>query len=67
MNEVSGASKIELFSDPLAADITASGKSPSDSHESALIATLPPGSYTAIVGGKNNTSGVALVEAYNLE
>lgn len=40
---------------------------PSDSRESALHATLPPGSYTAIVRGKSGATGVALVEAYNLQ
>jgi hypothetical protein len=32
----------------------------------AIVATLDPGAYTAIVKGKNNTSGVALVEVYDL-
>lgn len=40
---------------------------PSDDHESAIIATLQPGSYTAIVRGANDSSGIALVEVYNLE
>jgi hypothetical protein len=31
------------------------------------LATLQPGNYTAIVRGKNNTTGVALVEVYNLD
>jgi hypothetical protein len=35
--------------------------------ESALIATLAGGNYTAIVRGKNNTTGVGLVEVYNLQ
>jgi sugar lactone lactonase YvrE len=40
---------------------------PSDLSESALVGTLPPGNYTAIVRGKDNTmTGVALVEAYML-
>ena len=34
--------------------------------ESAIVATLDPGSYTAIVRGNGNTSGVALVEVYDL-
>jgi hypothetical protein len=34
--------------------------------ESALIATLPPGNYTAIVSGVNNTTGIALAEVYDL-
>ena len=40
---------------------------PGDDGESAIIATLAPGSYTAIVRGKNDSTGVALVEIYNLE
>ncbi len=44
-----------------------SGHAPSRASESAIIATLPPGNYTAIVRGKNNTTGVALVEVYDLQ
>jgi hypothetical protein len=47
-------------------DIQNSGYAPSDARESAIIATLPPGNYTAIVRGVNNTTGVALVEVYDL-
>ena len=39
---------------------------PTDPRESAIVATLNPGNYTAIVRGKNNATGVALVEAYVL-
>ena len=34
--------------------------------ETAIIANLPPGNYTAIVRGVNNAVGVALVEVYSL-
>ena len=44
-----------------------SGHAPTDSSESAIIATLPPGNYTAIVRGMNNTTGNALVEVYDLQ
>lgn len=37
-----------------------------DPAESYLTATLPPGSYTTVVEGVNGTSGVALVEAYDV-
>jgi plastocyanin len=47
-------------------EITATGAAPSDEHESAMVATLSPAGYTAIVRGVNSTSGVALVEAYQL-
>ncbi len=47
--------------------ITASGLAPSDPHESAIIATLLPGSYTAIIRGVNSTTGIASVEAYDID
>ena len=47
-------------------DILNSGHVPGDPRESAIIAELPTGNYTAIVRGVNNTTGVALVEAYDL-
>ncbi len=40
---------------------------PSNDLESAILATLPPGNYTAIVAGKNGGTGVGLVEVYNLQ
>ena len=46
--------------------ILASGLAPSDDRESAIIATLTPGPYTAIVRGAHNATGVALVEIYKL-
>ena len=48
------------------AEIRQSGHAPTDPRESAIIADLRPGNYTAIVRGVNNTTGVALVEAYDL-
>ena len=44
-----------------------SGYAPGDGRESAIIAELPSGNYTAIVRGVNNTSGVGLVEVYDLD
>ena len=44
-----------------------SGRSPGDPRESAIIANLPAGNYTAIVRGVNGTTGVALVEVYDLQ
>lgn len=49
-----------------ASQISASGFAPSNSLESAVIATLSPGNYTAIVKGFNNITGVALVELYEM-
>ena len=40
---------------------------PSNDLESAIVANLPPGPSTAIVRGRNNTTGVGLVEVYNLQ
>jgi hypothetical protein len=48
------------------AEIQASQLAPTNPTESAIIGTLQPGNYTAIVRGVNNTSGVALVEVYSL-
>jgi len=47
-------------------DILRSGHAPGDGRESAIIADLPPGNYTAIVHGVNDTTGVGLVEVYDL-
>lgn len=49
------------------ADIKATGIPPTDDAESAILLTLAPGSYTAVVGGKNQTTGVGLVEVYDLD
>lgn len=51
---------------PAEATITATGLAPSDDSESALVTTLEPGSYTAIVRGAAQTTGVGLVEAYQI-
>jgi len=48
-------------------DIQNSGYAPSDPRESAIIAELPPGNYTAIVRSRNIIIGVALVEVYDLD
>ena len=47
-------------------DIQNSGHAPTAASESAIVADLQPGNYTAIVRGVNNTIGVALVEVYDL-
>jgi len=48
------------------AEIIATGIPPTNDLESAIVVTLDPGAYTAIVRGKANTSGNALVEIYDL-
>ena len=47
-------------------DIQGTGIPPSDDRESAILVDVAPGNYTAILAGKNNTSGVGLVEIYNV-
>ena len=48
------------------AEIIATTIPPSNDLESAIVRNLAPGNYTAIVRGVNNATGVAVVEAYNL-
>jgi hypothetical protein len=55
------------WQDTQKSEIEATTIPPTDSRESAILQSLPTGAYTAIVRGKNNTTGVALVEAYNLQ
>jgi hypothetical protein len=40
---------------------------PSNDLESAIVNSLQPGAYTAVVNGKNNTTGIGLVEIYDLQ
>ncbi len=47
-------------------EIIATTVPPTDDRESAIVATLAPGNYTAVVAGKNNSTGIAVVEAYDL-
>jgi matrixin len=60
------ASNDNWGSGPNAPQIQSENLAPSDPNESALQATLNPGSYTAIVRGANGATGVALVEIYDL-
>jgi hypothetical protein len=52
---------------PNEAVIEATGIPPTNDLESAIVAALTPNAYTVIVRGKNNTTGVGLVEAYDLD
>ena len=55
------------WKDTQQAEIEATTIPPTDDHESAIVQSLVPGAYTAIVSGKNGTTGVGLVEAYDLD
>ena len=50
--------------DPAA--VQATGIPPADSRESAIVATIPPGNYSAVLRSKNDAPGVGLVEVYDL-
>jgi cytochrome c peroxidase len=53
--------------DPAAAALlSASGLAPSSANESAIFTTLAPGQFTAILAGKNGSTGLGVVEVYNL-
>jgi hypothetical protein len=47
--------------------VEATGLAPSDDRESALVTTLDPGTYTVIMRGKNNGSGIGVVEMYDID
>jgi len=55
------------WQDTDAASIEATGIPPTNDKESAILATLAPGNYTAIVRGLNDATGVGLVEFYDLQ
>ena len=46
--------------------ILASSVAPTNDAESAMIATLAPGNYTAVLNGANNSTGIAVVDGYDL-
>jgi hypothetical protein len=48
------------------AQIEATGLAPGNDREAAIVATLPAGNYTAVLRGKNNTTGIGLIEMYDL-
>jgi uncharacterized delta-60 repeat protein len=48
------------------AEINASGLAPTDDLESAIVADLAPGSYTAVVRGAGDTAGTGVVDAFDL-
>lgn len=50
-----------------AAQLAAHGLVPQDPLESGIFASLPPGAFTAILSGTDNTVGLGLVEIYNVQ
>jgi plastocyanin len=48
-------------------EIAATGIAPANDLESAIVRILTPGNYTATLRGKNNTTGIGVVEAYDLD
>lgn len=52
------------WQDTAASAIAATGIAPKDYREAAIVASLKPGAYTAVLRGKHDTTGVALVEIY---
>ena len=66
-NGVLIASDNDWQDDPAqAAELTAVGLAPTSNLDAAIMATLPPGLYTALLAGRNNGTGVGLVEVYDL-
>ena len=55
------------WKDSQQAEIEATTSPPTDDREAAIVSDLDPGAYTAIVRGKDNTTGVGLMEVYNLQ
>jgi len=48
-------------------EILATGIPPTDGREAALVVTVAPGDYTAVVKGANGSQGIGLVEIYDLD
>jgi hypothetical protein len=50
-----------------AAEVQATNLAPTDPRESAIVATLNPGSYTAVMYGKGGETGIGVIEIYDLD
>ena len=48
-------------------EISETALAPGNDRESAILATLDPGSYTAVVLGRNNAGGIGLTEIYDVQ
>jgi hypothetical protein len=49
-----------------ASELVAVGLAPHNAKESAVVMSLPPGAFTALLGGRNGGTGIGLVELYNV-
>ena len=67
LNGPNGVTTNDDWKDTQQPEIMATGLQPTKDVESAILQTLDPGAYTAIVRGVGGTTGVGLVEAYNLD
>jgi len=56
----------ENWKDNQRSDIQSTDAAPTDDREAAILSVLQPGNYTAVVRGKSNATGIALVEFYSL-
>jgi uncharacterized repeat protein (TIGR03803 family) len=61
------ASNTEWIHSPQKSAISATGLTPSHDDEPAIVVTVPPGSYTAVVQGNTSDTGTAVVEICALE
>jgi hypothetical protein len=53
--------------DPVSANqLMSSGLAPSDLKEAGIFISLPPGAFTAILAGENGSTGIGVVEIYNV-
>ena len=55
------------WKDTQQAQIQATGLAPPNDLESAILRTFAAGNYTAILSGRNGTTGIGLVEVYKLQ
>lgn len=68
-NQITGATIAfnNNWKDSQQTDIQNTGLAPSDDREAAMVQTLSPGAYSAIVRGNGNTVGVGLIEVYDVD
>jgi hypothetical protein len=68
LHDASGAiiASNDDWQDTQKARIEEGGLAPTDARESAIFATLPAGSYTAVVRSSDETAGIAVVEIYSV-